>query len=408
MLMEDNDGRGRKINKEHRALIPASNMKSHNIDTTYTECISSLVRSFRVIFSRQNRLGVALLCLVVFTVSKFTTTSSSRSDFSATSSLSNHELNQQQLQNSASQLLASRNNCQIIYILGVEGSMHHGFSTVFDALARQQVDPSTGQPYDVKLGGMQGHQTTLKAALMGFGNKNKAGVGNPALVQRILSQVCPNDGKRHVIIEDSSFPCGHEDDPRTYRVHRQSYWKSASSMEQIANDNNALNHPTNLYEFYEGYSPYADVKFVVLHRPFLETIASHHVWDGGAEGHSNVIRGFMLLLRRFVDSHTFDPRTGQKLWTMVCIERIAAKFYNSEQEVHIARQHVLEKLASFMSWPTGACPACFDDWRESTKNYAEVLGDIQVALLEEHKKTLEGIWPPVEIDAIAEQHQCQI
>ena len=70
---------------------------------------------------------------------------------------------------------------------------------------------------------------------------------------------------------------------------------------------------------------------MVLHRPYIETIASHADHDGNAEQHSNVLRGFMLLIRRFLDAHDTDtlaPGGGgsrKRTWTLVCVERLTSK-----------------------------------------------------------------------------------
>ena len=257
----------------------------------------------------------------------------------------------------------TRNRCQIVYIMGVEGATHHGFLPIIDALARQQVDIN-GNPYDVII-----NPRALKAGLFGWfpseihrwGFRHETThVDDLALVQRVLAESCPNDGKKHVLIEWASFPSGHEDDPRTYRVRRRPEWLR-STPEEIANSDSAINHPTNLHAFYEAYSKLADVKFVVLHRPFLETVASHADWDGGPETHSNVLRGFMILLRRFLDAHSYDSATGEPIWTLVCVERIFAKFYGfDETKANEARGRVLSHLAEFLGWPRGRCPGCFD------------------------------------------------
>jgi len=304
----------------------------------------------------------------------------------------------------------SRKKCQIIYITGVEGATHHGFIPIIEALAKNQVDPESGLPYDVDT-----DPSSLKAGLFGWykaktrkwGFRGKTpDVDDPAFVQKVVSESCPDDGRKHVMIEWASFPSGHEDDPRSYRVHRQHEWLTMTP-DEIANTDEALQHPTNMNAFYQAYSPYVDIKFVVLHRPFLETIASHRDWDGGPEVHSNIIRGFMLMLRRFLDTHLFDLVSGRRLWSLVCVERIMSKNYETEHDVRVARKHVMSYLTEFMGWPNGDCPQCFDDWRESTKDPAEVLGEENVAALGEHRKYLEGIWPPPGEEGIAEQ-QCGI
>lgn len=46
--------------------------------------------------------------------------------------------------------MAPRSHCQIIYIMGVEGSVHHGFTPILHSLALKQ-HSDDGHPIDVQL-----------------------------------------------------------------------------------------------------------------------------------------------------------------------------------------------------------------------------------------------------------------
>jgi hypothetical protein len=127
---------------------------------------------------------------------------------------------------------------------------------------------------------------------------------------------------------------------------------------------------------------------------YLETIASHPKWDSGPIIHSNVIRGFMIILRRFLDSHPIDPETGKQLWHLICVEKHFAKFYNfSDTAVSEARKNMIHGVAQFLNWPVKECPHCFDSWHESTKDYEATLGK-KLLVLDRHSKSMAGIWPP--------------
>lgn len=289
-----------------------------------------------------------------------------------------------------------KKNCQIIYVLGVEGATHHGFAPILEYLAKSQID-SAGIPYDVVMS-----SPALKFGLFGWykSHGNRLGfsetppIDDPELVRKVIADICPLDGRKHIIVEDNSFPCGQEDDLRSYRVHRDHNWLSMSP-EEIANSETGKNQPTNLYDFYKAYNTYADVKFLVLHRPYLETIASHASWDEGPIIHSNIIRGFMIMLRRFLDSHVIDPKTGNQLWLLICVEKHFAKFYNYDDSAVLeGRRKMISDVAQFLSWPITECNHCFDSWHESTKDYAVTLGQKNLQILSEHMKSLDGIWPP--------------
>lgn len=180
----------------------------------------------------------------------------------------------------------------------------------------------------------------------------------------------------------------------------------------------AMNHPTNLNNFYDTYSPYAEIKFVVLHNPYIDTVSQHIVVDRSVEQHSNLVRAYMLLLRRFLDSHPTDKVSGEKLWTLVCMERIRERYYAEDVMVdgervegnarmQFARQNILRYLAEFLGWSEENCPKCYDHWKESGKDYAKVLGLENMAVLVDHMRRMASIWPPNVENALPEQ-QCSI
>eukprot|EP00581_Thalassiosira_minuscula_P012479 CAMPEP_0183728492 /NCGR_PEP_ID=MMETSP0737-20130205/28178_1 /TAXON_ID=385413 /ORGANISM="Thalassiosira miniscula, Strain CCMP1093" /LENGTH=369 /DNA_ID=CAMNT_0025960445 /DNA_START=145 /DNA_END=1254 /DNA_ORIENTATION=+ len=361
--------------------------------------IDPVPKLVRVISSSRGRFVAALICIAMLTATLMNSFTSSVDD-AIDSEAEANSIQQQQF--------ADRDKCQIIYIVGVEGSdRHHEFTSVLQKLASHQKDPVTDIPYEVTYADM-----TLRSAIFGWKRESRP-LDNHSLVRQVIRKICPHNEKKHVIIEDSSFPAGTEDDPRYYRIHRQPWWLEAT-MEEIATSETALGHPTNLRQFYEAYSPYAEIKFVVLHRPYTEMIASYHDVDGTAEQHSNVIRGFLLLLRRFLDAHPLDTLSGKKLWTLVCVERIASKYYSEKtlvmgervdgkEQMNLARQNILRFLAEFLEWPHLECRDCFDHWRESGGNHLEVLGEEHVANVLEHMRKLGGIWPPFLEDALSEQ-----
>lgn len=303
-----------------------------------------------------------------------------------------------------------RKNCQIVYVLGVEGSIHHGFMPVIKSLAQHQADPVTGTPYDV----VKGHEA-LRATIFGS-DAHDLPLNDPDLVQTTLDQMCPSpleSWKHHVIIEGNSFPSGSADNVLlNFRVRRQKDWVGMTP-EEIATTESALNHPTNLYKFYEAFSPYVDVKFIVLHRPYVETIASHLGFDNGPEGHSTVISGFLILLSRFLMGHMYDSgagtegeRGGAPLWTTVCADKLSSKQYDTQEQLNEARENVVGYLASFLGWPQRSCPGCFDLWKESNKASAKQRMDEDTGnVLLGHAKALQGLWPPKRReDDLPEQH----
>ena len=303
-----------------------------------------------------------------------------------------------------------RGNCQIIYVLGVEGSIHHGFMPVIETLARQQVDPVTDYPYQVT----KGHPR-LRDAL--FSSEN---VDDPSLVQETIEVLCPfyttfwtesSSWRKFVVIEGNSFPSGGAVSSPFY-TKRQRYW-SELTPEGIAGDELALRHPTSLQRFYDAYSPYADVKFVVLHRPYLDTIASHVKYELGPKMHSTVVGGFLIILSRFLAGHMYRQDAGgavEALWTIVCADKLQSRSYGAADELNAARREVLSYVAGFLGWPTSDCDKCWDGWVESSKKKSveQRLGKVgNLDLIAEDRDRLADVWPPRREEDSLPVQQCQ-
>jgi hypothetical protein len=313
-----------------------------------------------------------------------------------------------------------RTNCQIVYVLGVEGSMHHGFMPVLKSLAERQSDGlAGGMMYDVMYENKPLHSAIFKpldeppycdrggSEEDGGGPCDVRSMSNQGSVRSLLKGICPNRNdvrKRHVFLEDTSFPSGNA---------RQRKWNQMSAAE-IANSIMASNHPTNLNNLYDSFGPFVDVRFVVLHRPYLETIASHPGFDGGPVEHSVVMSGFITLLSRFLSTHMYSApsRDGRyaPLWTIVCTDRLTSKSFRTEEELLEARASVLRYLANFLGWPVSTCPDCFDGWKESTKGRTprERFGDEATDEVLVHAKMLEAIWPPRRTEDFWPEQQCGI
>jgi hypothetical protein len=222
--------------------------------------------------------------------------------------------------------------------------MHHGISPVLVELTKQQRYP-TGKPYDVQF-----ESRYLRYGLFGwpewvgrkFGYNEDLEIDDPILVQRVISTICPNDGKQHVILDGASFPSGDDTSKIQLKVKRQRDWQTMSP-EEISMSPTALEHPMNLERFYNAYSPYANVSLVVLHRPHVETIASHASFDGGPTVHSNVIQGFLLILSRFLDKHRRDTISGEKIWSVFCMEKLSVCYYGPRDKRENHRRAFLER-----------------------------------------------------------------
>lgn len=281
--------------------------------------------------------------------------------------------------------------------------MHHGISPVLVELAKQQKDPTAGNPYHVQF-----ESRYLRYGLFGwpewvgrrFGFKELRPIDDPILIQKVISSICPDNGQQHVIIDGVSFPAGDDTSKTQLRVKRQIEWQTMSPAE-ISMSPTALEHPLNLDKFYNSYSPFADIRFVVLHRPHIETVASHPGFDSGPLVHSNVIQGFLLILSRFLDSHRRDAITGERIWSVFRTERLAVRFYGppDKRENHAsafaARREITRDMADLLGWPQTECQHCFVTWEDSKKDYNAMFTAHEIGVLEQHAADVKAIWPPV-------------
>jgi hypothetical protein len=93
-----------------------------------------------------------------------------------------------------------RDKCQIVYVIGVEGSIHHGVTPILRSLAGHQVDRETGLRYEVSYADRE-----LRSAIFGF-NRNARSIDNPTMVRS------PPRKKKEICVP--SRPFADEDDVR--------------------------------------------------------------------------------------------------------------------------------------------------------------------------------------------------
>lgn len=286
--------------------------------------------------------------------------------------------------NSSSQEPFSHPNCQIIYVVGVEGSMHHGVSEVIRRFASRQVN-NQGEPYKVHF------RDYLFRSTIRWNSETTMDT-SPQILKQSMDKLCPrNDNKTHVIIEDKSFPAG-MDTPI----------KGETSSE-VASFLKMNPKPVDLIAFAQMFAPYANVKFVVLHRPFVNTVASHNAWHGGTKGHSIVLLGHLKYLAQLFGG---KGTVGGAPWTLLCVNWLSGR---NNDKTAAPRKRILESLSQFFEWQHSDCPRCFDTWRDSSKDPQQVVGENAFRMLHNLRDELKGIWPPAfDGDGIPEQRNCPL
>lgn len=251
--------------------------------------------------------------------------------------------------------ITKSSKCQIVYVLGVEGSGHHGVSDVLiQTLASEQ------------------DGLTLKFRDNDFRRIMTA--RDSGEIATKMKEIC-NPNEKTVIVEDTSFPTGLE--------YRKIY--AGRPAMDVAAILDIKPHPLDLLVFVNTFSTHADIKFVILHRPFFSIAVSHSEYsiDGGIIGHGEVMSGHMRYLGKL-----FKPETlgGKVDWMLLCTERLRTT----------ERDAVVSELADFLGWNKRQCDHCFDKWIDSRKNPFDVAGKDVMAKLEEQKAELQntGLWPP--------------
>ncbi len=99
-----------------------------------------------------------------------------------------------------------------------------------------------------------------------------------------------------------------------------------------------------------------------------------------------MISGFLLLLGRFLVSHMYSDSDsdsssaatalgdedagssssgggggGVPLWTIVCIEQLSSKEFETQQQLLASREANHSSSCQFLGWTIQSCPQCFDN-----------------------------------------------
>ena len=127
-----------------------------------------------------------------------------------------------------------REKCAIVYHVAVEGSGHHGFAPMMDILHKNQIDPNTGLPTHER--DFDGTTPFVRRSL--FMQKGVP-IDDPALVREFIRNICPDDGRNHVLEVGDSFPSKGTDSDY-YRVDRDFDWRKMNMHEIAASETGKL------------------------------------------------------------------------------------------------------------------------------------------------------------------------
>lgn len=265
--------------------------------------------------------------------------------------------------------------CQLIYVVAIEGSSHHGFLPVLERFVTEQVNEH-GNSFNL----YSNKRTVLQ--VMNFTDLKVrkfwgyTGEESPEQRKEVMKTICPSDGSNNVIICDKSFPAFME-----YRKKLVNMTAAEIAAHLKLNPN-----PISLIDLPQLFEPFADVHYILLHRQWLNTVASHPYFDGGFAEHGRVISGYQQYLGDLFSNNDVVKAVPT---SVVCSDLMDQKEY---------QEQVLEELATQFQWKKNACSNCFDTWKASKKN-PEI--DIQsFKYLIELQQNASSVWPPRDIEFV--------
>jgi hypothetical protein len=93
-----------------------------------------------------------------------------------------------------------------------------------------------------------------------------------------------------------------------------------------------VGHPIHVERYYEAAKQFCNVKFLLLHRNFIDVVWSHRTWDTGVQGHSKVLEMFAKYIEQSLQSLPRDA------WKRIDYE----DFWSDDREI------ILEDLCEFL------------------------------------------------------------
>lgn len=211
--------------------------------------------------------------------------------------------------------LKVKGNCQEIHVIGLEGVGHHGFGPVLNQLAFQT-------PEIVIL-----RRTSGPGGINIAKGIKEANYSQVAEGFRFRAEACLRQTKTCVSFGGCSYPCSRS--PFTSKLKSVKRWepKHLSYLLRVG-------HPIHISKWFAAASKHCDIRFVLLHRNFVETVFTHRTWDTGVRGHSEVL----LLFAEYID--VMLKHIPQSSWVR----------FDYEDFWSFRREEALKALVHFLGW----------------------------------------------------------
>jgi len=249
------------------------------------------------------------------------------------------------------QAKAAEGSLQFVYLVGVEGSNHHGvMSELLAPLSLSQrckpdsakhgnnatmcIRPDAADEFRTFIGGDVCDKTPTRETILANMNVEcnicvRDAVVRNALfhgdieVDEVVSRGSQCGG---TILEDMSFPSGSSRTPPG---------------------------PMNLSSMFRQLSGRIDTRLVVLQRDFYDTVMSHQWFDGGANRHAKKMVEYMEYISQTLKGL---PSHAWRILPVDCIS---------------TNKHGLQtSLARFLGFPTEECGHCWEHWNTPASNAA--------------------------------------
>jgi len=199
--------------------------------------------------------------------------------------------------------------CESVYVVGLEGVGHHGIGPVLASFLQHAQGKEKAR-----------HIQKLKLSndLSYYENFRK------------YSESCLNEEKGCVAFSGASFPSSRS--PFTNKLKSQSRWIHDSEEQWQYLE--TVGHPIHIERYFNAGSKFCKVRFILLHRNFVDAVWAHRTWDTGVRGHLKVLGMFA----RYIDQQL--QKIPDYAW-----KRIDYEDFWSEQ-----RDDVLKDLCKFLEW----------------------------------------------------------
>lgn len=211
----------------------------------------------------------------------------------------------------------ARAACEIVSVIGLEGTGHHGLGPVLTSM----------------LNFAENKQRVIRRSLI------KSASANYTEIFSQYAASCKNKKVSCISVGGGSFPNSRS--PFTTKLKSQMRWNPEN--EKHWRFLMEVGHPIQIEKFYLAAHQFCAVKFILLHRNFVDTNWSHKTWDTGIRGHSRVLGMFA----EYIDKNL------QKLPTNVWKRIDYEDFWSNKREV------VLSDLSKFLNWKVSNVTAAF-------------------------------------------------